>query len=188
MLPEAWMDRLLARIHLGDEVEMVKGERIKAEQRLKRLGDVYLDGLRTRDDYLREKNALEERLRGLVVPEVDAAEEAGKLLEDPPNLWQEANLAERRKILLTMLDAVQVDTVEEKAIVAIRPKPAFQPLFEIATTREGCGVVLIKGPPQTDFEPDAADSCFWWRRGRDELQQPVKLEAALKGWKAIPIT
>ena len=35
-----------------------------------------------------------------------------------------------------MLDAVYVDTVEEKAIVAIRPKPVIRPLFEIATTRE----------------------------------------------------
>jgi hypothetical protein len=38
-----------------------------------------------------------------------------------------------------MLDAVYVDTVEEKAIVAIRPKPAFWALFEVATTREGSG-------------------------------------------------
>ena len=76
------------------------------------------------------------------------------------------NLTERRKLLLAMLDAIYVDTVEEKAIVAIRPKPAFRPLFEIATTREGSDVVLINEPPQTDNELEAADSCFWWRRGR----------------------
>ena len=43
-------------------------------------------------------------------------------------------MAEQRKLLITMLDAVYVDTVDEKAIVTIRPKPAFRPLFEIATT------------------------------------------------------
>ena len=64
-----------------------------------------------------------------------------------------------------MLDAVYVDTLEEKAIVAIRPKPAFQPLFEIATTREGSDVILINQPPQADNEPEAVDSCFWLRRG-----------------------
>ena len=67
---------------------------------------------------------------------------------------------------MTMLDAVYVDTVEEKAIVAIRPKPGFRPLFEIATTREGSDVVLIIEPPQANIEPEAAGSCFWWRRGR----------------------
>ena len=76
------------------------------------------------------------------------------------------------KLLLTTLDAVYVDTVEEKSIVAIRPKPAFQPIFEIATTREGSGVVLINEPPQTNIEPEAADSCFWWRRGRVNLPIP----------------
>ena len=49
-------------------------------------------------------------------------------------------MTKQRKLLLTMLDAVYVDTVDEKAIVAIRPKPAMH-LFEIATTRAGSGVV-----------------------------------------------
>ena len=53
-----------------------------------------------------------------------------------------------------------------KSIVAIRPKPAFQPLFEIATTRAGSGVVLINQTPQTQNEPEASEPCFWWRRGR----------------------
>ena len=68
----------------------------------------------------------------------------------------------------------------------IRPKPAFTPLFEIATTRQGSDVVLINEPPQAGNEPEAGDLCFWWRRGRDELHQPVMLIMALKQWKAIP--
>ena len=83
--------------------------------------------------------------------------------------WSEVTLAERRKLLLTMLDAVYVDTVDEKAIVAIRPKPAFRPLFEIATTRAGSGVVLINQTPQTQDEPEVSEPCFWWRRVRVEL-------------------
>ena len=105
----------------------VQQERVKIEQRLKRLGEGYLDGLKTRGDYLRERRSLEDQLGALVVPGVDAAHEAGNL----PSLWDQANLTERRKLLLTMLDAVYVDTVEEKAIVAIRPKPAFLPLFQV---------------------------------------------------------
>ena len=75
-----------------------------------------------------------------------------------------------------MLDAVYVDTVEEKAAVALTPKPAFMPLFEVATTRQGSGVVLVherKLPPSGhagNQHPEAAiDPCFWWRRGRVEL-------------------
>ena len=35
--------------------------------------------------------------------------EAGKLLGNLPQLWEEANLSERRNLLLTMLDAVYVE-------------------------------------------------------------------------------
>ena len=126
-------------------------------------------------EYSRTKRILE-RLNGLVVPDADAAVTAGKLLEDPPRLWGKAGLGERRRILLTMLDSVYVDTVEEKRIVATRPRPAFRPLFEIATTRAGSGIVLVSEKPlengsqpsphgqEADREP-----CFWWRRGRVEL-------------------
>ena len=106
-----------------------------------------------------------------MIPGVDAAKEAGMLLEDLPALWEAAKLTERRKLLLTMLEAVYVDTVEEKAIVAIRPKPAFRPLFEVATTREGSHVALINEPPLASNEPEAADLCFWWRRGRLHIPQ-----------------
>ena len=43
-------------------------------------------------------------------------------------------------MLLTMLYAVYVDTVDEKRIVAI---PAFRSLLETATTREGSDIVLV---------------------------------------------
>ena len=172
VLPEAWIDRVLAQIHLADEVHQVAQARKETEQRLKRLAQVYLDGLRTPQEYKREKQLLDDKLGSLLVPGVDAAREAGMLLENLPPLWEQANLGERRRILLTMLDAVYVDTIEEKSVVAITPKPAFMPLFEIATTREGSGVVLISEkelPPDCSESPEASSPCLWWRRGRGDL-------------------
>ena len=176
VLPEAWVDRVLAQVHLADEVERVDRERKKAEQRLRRLAQVYVDGHVADDEYRRQKKQLEESLRSLVVPDADAAVTAGKLLEDLPALWERPDLGERRRILLTMLDAVYVDTVEERRIVAIRPRPAFRPLFEIAATREGSGITLVSerdlektsAPPPHGQGADA-ESCSWWRRGRVEL-------------------
>ncbi len=170
LLPDAWMDRVLARIHLADEMKRIEQERRQVEQRLKRLGKAYVDGLYEDEDYKREKRSLEERAASLVIPDIDVAREAGKLLEDLPSLWQEANLSERHKLLHAMLDAVYVDTVEEKSVVVLKPKPAFQALFQIATTREGSGVVLYKENPPDQFPSPEDDSpCFWWRRGRVEL-------------------
>jgi hypothetical protein len=176
-LPDSWQDRMLAQLHLEDEVKRVEEERKQAEQRLKRLGQVYLDGLKPHEEYLREKRQLEDRLQSLVVPGVNAAQEAGKLLESLRTLWAEADLSERRKILLTMLEAVYVDPVEERSVVAFRPKPAFQSLFQMAATKEGSGVALINqdARPYNESVPtlgrDCGETatCSWWRRGRAEL-------------------
>jgi len=51
-------------------------------------------------------------------------------------MWEEAGLTEKHKLLMAMLDAVYVDTVEEKSVVAIRPKPAFRPIFPEEDARE----------------------------------------------------
>ena len=139
-------------------------------RQLRRLGKAFVDGLFPDSEYHRQKSLLEMELESLVVPEANAAEEAGRLLNDLPRLWKNANLDEKRRLLLSMLDAAYVDAKEEKRIVAIRPKPAFRHIFEVATTRKGSEVVLVKEPQEHDV-PEAQNDplCFWWRRGRVEL-------------------
>ena len=139
---------------------------------------MYLDDLITHDEYQRQKRQLEEKLQTLVVPGVDAAQEAVRLLENLPELWEEADLGEQHRILMTMLDAVYVETVEEKCIVAIRPKPAFQALFQIATTKKGSGVYLINEEPPANDEPEASIPCSWWRRGREPVSESRALIAS----------
>jgi site-specific DNA recombinase len=161
-----WLEEALAIVSLQDEVQRVKEERGKAEEKLRRMAKAYVDNLFPDEEYHRQKRLLEMELESLVVPQANAAEEAGKLIQDLPKLWTGANLEERRKLLLTMLDAVYVDAKEEKRIVAIKPKPPFRPVFQVATTKEGSGVMLLNEPPENTPE---ARACFWWRRGRVEL-------------------
>ena len=99
-----------------------------------------------------------------MVPEVNAAEHAGKLLQDLPLLWEHSSMTERRSLLQAMLEAVYVDHKEDNAVVAIQPKPAFRAVFQVVTTRPDAGVILIKEPP--DPSQRALHPCSWWRRGR----------------------
>ena len=62
-----------------------------------------------------------------------------------------------------MLDAVYMDAKEDRSIVAVKPKPASRPVFQVAVTREGSGILLVNGPPDDDPEDRM---CFWWSRGR----------------------
>jgi len=120
-----WLEEVLSIISATDEVARVKQQRARVEEKLRRMAKAYVDDLFPDEEYYRQKRLLEMELESLVVPHANAAEEAGRLIKNLPKLWSEANLAERRKILLAMLDAVYVDAKEEKRIMAIKPKPPF---------------------------------------------------------------
>ena len=98
-----------------------------------------------------------------MVPEANATEEAGQLVQRFPELWSGATLQERNKLLVLRLEAVYVDHQDAKAVVAIQPKAAFRAVFQVATTRADSGVILIKEPP--DPSQKALSPCLWWRRG-----------------------
>ena len=102
------------------------------------------------------------QLESLVVPGVNAAEEAGNLIHRLPDLWVSANLGERRKLILTMLDAVYVDAKKYKTIVAIKPKPPFVPIFQAAVSRK-------ESPIRIPNEPLKSSSVFLVETGEASL-------------------
>jgi site-specific DNA recombinase len=171
-----WQQQVLAIISVKDEVERVKEQRLRVKDKLKRLGKAFVDGVYDEKEYQRQRRQLELELEFLVVPEADAAEEAGKLIQQLPDLWEGATLGERRQLLLTMLDAVYVDAKEERRIVGLKPKPAFQALFQIATTKEGSDVVLYnEKAPAFSESSDELTTRSWWRRGRVQLHRNTYL-------------
>ncbi len=83
-------------------------------------------GLFDEVEYHRQKKSLEWELESLLIPEVDAAKEAGRLLADMPKLWAGATLLERHQMLTVILDAVYIDMKGSKSIVSVKAKPAFK--------------------------------------------------------------
>ena len=141
-----WLEEVLAIISLKDEVEQVNKKRQAIQEKPRRMDKAYIDGVFPDEEYHRQKKTLEMELESLVVPAADAAEEAGNLIMNLPRLWAEANQEERRKLLLTMLDSVYVDAMKTKSIVAIRPKPPFKPVFQVAVSREGSDIHILNEP------------------------------------------
>ena len=66
VLPNAWVDRVLAQVQLADEVKRTEKEREQTRQRMRRLGQTYVDGLVSPEDYKRQKQLMEEKLKSLV--------------------------------------------------------------------------------------------------------------------------
>jgi hypothetical protein len=111
------------------------------------MAKAYFGGVFPDEEYRRQKRLLELELESLVVPAANAAEEAGKLILNLEELWAEANVEERRRLLLSTLDAVYFDTKAAKSIVAVRPKPPFKPIFQVAACKQGSGIRIMNEPP-----------------------------------------
>jgi len=141
-----WLEEVLAIISLKDEVSWVNKQHQGVREKLRRMAKAYIDGVFPDEEYHRQKKLLEMELESLVVPEADAAEEAGRLVQNLRGLWGEANLDERRRLLASMLDAVYVDARQTKSVVAVRPKPPFRPVFRVAASRGGSDIRIINEP------------------------------------------
>jgi site-specific DNA recombinase len=165
-----WQEEILTIISLKDEVDRVKKTRHSVQEKLRRMAKAYIDGVFPDEEYHRQKRLLEMELESLVVPQANAAEEAGKLILNLKELWAGANLTERRQLLLSMLDAVYFDTKKAKSIIAIRPKPPFKPVFQVAASKEGSGIRIIN-------EPYLGSSVFVVEAGESRTPRPK--EAAL---------
>ena len=133
VLPDDWQRRVLARIVHQDETARIIGERERVKEKLRRLGQAFVDNLFDEIEYRRQKKSLEWELESLLIPEVDAAKEAGRLLEDMPRLWAGATLQERHLLLSTILDAVYIDMKGSKSIVSVKWKPVIQAVLGLAT-------------------------------------------------------
>ena len=107
-------------------------------------------------------------------------------MENLPLLWEKANPTERHSILNGFLECVYVDLQKPGTVVGIKPKPQFMWLFQFMDAKSETPVPVENKSSELHEDSELALT-GWWRRGRDELQQPVSPEASLKGWKAIPI-
>lgn len=148
-------------------MDRIKKRRAEVQERLRRVGKTYIDKLISDEKYNHQLRVLNDELASLVVPGISAAEEAGRLISHLPELWAGTNVEEKRTLLLTMLDAIYFDVKQTRSIVDLKPKPPFVPIFQVAVTREGSGILIIKN--ESSKKSLRTRQCSWWRRGRLDL-------------------
>jgi site-specific DNA recombinase len=129
-LDPAWRQRIIEKIAGLSEKESILRQRRQAEEKLRRLGRSYIDGVIDDGEYNVQRRLLQDVLDSLVIPGEDAAVRAGEFLESLGMIWEKAILEEKHKLLAGMLDAVYVDLEASRTIVGLQPKPPFYPLFD----------------------------------------------------------
>ena len=143
MTPDAWQIEVMNILTSLDERTRIAREKERIEEKLKRLRRLYAELEITEAEYEFEKRKLEVSLACMVIPQKDEMVRAGEKLKSMLAIWNEATEAEKAKMLSIMLDAIYCDT-NKKAIVALKPKSPFVPIFSLCNSlREQGGLILV---------------------------------------------
>ena len=138
-LPQTWQLQVVDVLNSLDERVSAARERDRIEEKLRRLKRLYLDLELAESEYEVERNRAEVALASIAVPAENAIITAGQDLAGMLQIWDQATEEEKSHMLGLMLEAVYCDT-EAKAIIALKPKPPFLPLFSFCeglTEKEG---------------------------------------------------
>ena len=129
-LPQTWELQVAVILNSLDERVAAARERDRIEEKLRRLKRLYRDLELEEGEYEMERNRLEVALASIEVPQENATMKAGAELASMLDIWDQATDEEKYQMLGLMLEAVYCDT-ERKAIIALKPKAAFLPLFSL---------------------------------------------------------
>lgn len=92
VLDPNWRRNILTKVASLSEHERLMKERERSNDRLRRLGKAFVDGLVDEADYTIQKKMLQDRLEAMVIPVADAAFDAGEKLESLGSVWLGASL------------------------------------------------------------------------------------------------
>jgi site-specific DNA recombinase len=127
--PHDWKKELRDALNSGLEQDHLKDERKEIMEKLKRLGDLYLDGRMERQSYLSTRKELNQRLGHMSLPEPTQLIETGQTLESFLQIWPLASESQKRDICHLMFEWVEAD-MEEARITPIMPRYEFTRFFE----------------------------------------------------------
>lgn len=125
-LPADWQARSLHHLTAGRDPNADARKRERLQEKIKRLGELYAEGIYTRPEYDRKYADARSELDTLKpTPAIDLTQ-AAALLADFPHLWAAASPENQKRLLQAMLERVVVNGPD---VIAIQPKPNFYSLL-----------------------------------------------------------
>lgn len=178
-LESSWYEKILAEITSLSERERALKELKRTQEKLRRLGRAYIDGLIDEADYAVQCTSLQQVLGTLVIPEADTTLNAGTFWDNLETIWEEANLEEWHRISVNMFDAVYVDLVTKPIVGLVRAGDKVLLKEKIAALLETENPVSgVTNPP---LRPEMQCLAVITREGGGALQPPKELEITV-GW------
>ncbi len=152
-LPTTWRDLVTKLLDSSDEREAARKERLRLEEKLRRLSRQYREVEIDEAEYKREREITQAQLAALEEVAQPEAIRTGDYIEGLVEAWRTATKEEKRDLLRMCLEAVYVD-MESASLVALKPKPAFLPLFNLEEPVKAGTKLLVTGDPEGIRTPD----------------------------------
>jgi len=128
-LPDDWQAEIRAALDDTDQREERLKERKRLRKKLRRVAELYADGIYDRATYHQKRDELQQTLEALVVPTAESALEAGYQLETLADLWPHATAEEQREIVQLIFARVYID-LERQRLVRVVVSEDFHLLFQ----------------------------------------------------------
>jgi hypothetical protein len=141
-----WRDLVIQLVNSSEEREAARRERARLEEKLRRLARQYREVEIEEEEYRREREITQAALAALQEAGEERVIQVGDYIEGMVAAWRTATKEERRDLLRMALEAVYVDMGSGKE-VAIKPKPAFLPLFNLEEPATAGSKILVSGDP-----------------------------------------
>ena len=129
VLPAEWRDQL-AEYYSGTKTATeLEQERAKLRTRTERLAQVFVDGLIAKEDYQRERTAIEAAASRLSATQIARAQDIGDVVLSFARAWEHATAAERKTLCHLLIARIDV---EDGQVARVYPRPDLEGLL-IAT-------------------------------------------------------
>lgn len=126
-LPDDWRDQL-AQYYAGTKTTReLEQERAKLAARTERLAQVYVDGVIARDDYDRERAAIEAAATRLSSAQLARTQDIGDAVLSFDRAWEHATPAERKTLCRLLLSRIELDGSQ---VARVYPCPDFEALLK----------------------------------------------------------
>ena len=165
-LPEDWQAEIAALVEDEEDRETLDNRRARLVAERRRLKRMKIKGEFEEDPevYHREQRRIRRELAELPAPgDFATLERAATLLTDLTQVWDEAELIERRDLLRLALKEVKID-VPQARLVTLEPYPIFVPLFrQVELLREvDFGIFVPVWPPELGAEREKVTALPAW--------------------------
>jgi hypothetical protein len=149
-LNDGWKSLVLGALRNEQEPRDNDNQQNRLRGALENLRKQHLWGDISDDGYRQERTSLERQLKSVsyacIPPELPNLERAAQLLNDLPALWSHPGVMDEQREALVQEIFSEI-TVDGKALVAIKPKEAYAPLFASMLLESPVGYCDLDSPP-----------------------------------------